>query len=107
MRFLLGMTHPQPAKPVRLGVVTGSRWERGVRSIPANLESALQGLKKRAKTSRDNGEEKPQGVRNRPGGSDSDGTVSRERSPLRLRALRVTVIRQDGTEWKFIIFEDV
>jgi hypothetical protein len=26
---------------------------------------------------------------------------------LRLRALRVTVIRDDGTEWRFIIFEDV
>jgi len=106
MRFLLGTTHPQLAEAVRLGVVTGSRWERGVRSIPTNLESALRGLKG-AKTNRDNKEKKPQAGRGRLSGSDSDGTVSRERSPLRLRALRVTVFRHDGTEWKFIIFEDV
>jgi len=63
--------------------------------------------REKAMTSRDNKAMKPPGVRSRPSGSDSDGAVSREIPPLRLRALRVTVIRDDGTRWKFIVFEDV
>jgi hypothetical protein len=107
MRFLLGMTQPQLAVAVGVDVMTVSRWECGVRSIPSYLESALRGLNKKAETRRDNKERKPQGVRSRLSGSDSDGTVSGELAPLRLRALRVTVIRDDGNGWKFIVFEDV
>jgi transcriptional regulator with XRE-family HTH domain len=48
-REALGMTQMELARVLGVDVSTVSRWERGIRSIPAHLPLALETLGKKSK----------------------------------------------------------